>query len=77
MGRMKLTLRSPWYAVSIALLGLVAGYSLVIAQHGATAFAGSAQCPLQMKGACTGDNCDQNPVCAGADCPMHKQNLPS
>lgn len=39
------TMRSPWYAVTIGLLGLAVGYCIVIAQGGSTAYAGSAQCP--------------------------------
>ncbi len=56
---------SPWFAVTLGVLGLVAGYGLVLQQSGQlSAHAGNLQCPLKhdcTSGACTPDcplNCN-------------------
>lgn len=36
---------SPWFAVTVAILGLVAGYALVMTQQNPAAYAESVRCP--------------------------------
>ena len=64
--------KSPWIALAIGTLGLVAGYSVVVFSHD-TAFASGKSCPLkEMREKCANGGCDAR-ACAngecGADCP--------
>lgn len=70
-------MQSPWFAVSLAIAGIVIGYSFVIFQD-KEVFAASQSCPVEV---CQGNNCDKSPGCqhglCNGDCPGncgHKQS---
>lgn len=73
---MKQPLQSPWLGVSLAVAGLVVGYSVVVL--GSDASFAAVECPAG-KQACLNGECDTAPECASGqcskdcpgNCPMH------
>ena len=56
-------MRSPWFGISLAIAGLVAGYSVVVfASDEVTAW----ECPLMEE--CKGGECEKNDACASGEC---------
>ena len=62
---MKQLLHSPWFAVSLAIIGLILGYTFVVLKQ-PDAFAADAFCPADY--VCQGDNCDKSPGCENGKC---------
>lgn len=65
--------KSPLSALTLGVLGLVVGYSVVVLS-GDTAFASARSCPNKDKGVtCTGAECQKKGACergeCGKDCP--------
>ena len=66
-------LRSPWFAVSLGIAGLIIGYSVVVVRADVV---GEAEfCPVEI---CQGNDCDKTPGCehgiCGDDCPGNCKN---
>jgi len=58
--------RSTWFGVSLGILGLVIGYSTVIARNGDVVLGGYV-CPATQK-ECQGGGCAKNEECAKGGC---------
>jgi len=65
---MRSTSSSPWLALTLIVVGLIVGYSIVIFQHRDTAFANAYRCPMH----CTGENCMKH--CTSGDCAKNCPN---
>ncbi len=59
--------QGPWLAITVGILGLIAGYSIVVVGEGSIAFAGTYQCPMH-KQVCQNGDCSKMPECAGGAC---------
>ena len=57
-------MRSPWFGISLAIAGLVVGYSSVVLQDGNALAAW--ECPLMEE--CKGENCAKHDACASGEC---------
>lgn len=71
MAAMKRLASSPWFGVSMVIIGLVAGYAFVIAGN-PEAFAGSNECPATTEHCLNGD-CGVSDECKNGEC---SQNCP-
>ncbi|PIR52773.1 hypothetical protein COU76_04470 [Candidatus Peregrinibacteria bacterium CG10_big_fil_rev_8_21_14_0_10_49_10] len=61
---MKNITRSPWFTVSLIIVGVILGYSIVLVQNEGALAAWS--CPA--KEHCRNGNCKQNAACASGEC---------
>ena len=68
--------RSPWFPVTLGIIGLVMGYSFVVFQQ-ENVFAAAEYCPADYL--CQGEQCDKTPGCehgkcseeCSGNCPQH------
>ena len=59
---------SPWFLVTVGILGLIVGYSFVIGKSGVASAANGYSCPMKDMQVCKGMDCDKNPACASGLC---------
>lgn len=63
MNRITHHLSSPWFAISLAVAGMITGYTMVVVR--ADVVGGAEFCPVEI---CQGNDCDHKPECAHGLC---------